>query len=130
MILTSLIARQLYPSPRFEMLQCVAGLGRRQAHVSTSRWSASSRLICRPKALLSDFGTSEEMLKGRRERTGHTGTMEYMVSDGWGLRRLPGPRNIGNRCTGTMETIRLTRRHVVSRRVTCSTQTTALTCQV
>lgn len=32
-----------------------------------------------PKALLSDFGTSEEMLKGRRERTGHTGTMEYMV---------------------------------------------------
>lgn len=36
--------------------------------------------IIRPKALLSDFGTSEEMLKGRRERTGHTGTMEYMAS--------------------------------------------------
>ena len=33
----------------------------------------------RPKALLSDFGTSEEMLKGSRERTGHTGTMAYMV---------------------------------------------------
>jgi len=32
-----------------------------------------------PKALLSDFGTSEEMLKGKRERTGHTGTMAYMV---------------------------------------------------
>jgi hypothetical protein len=110
-----MIARQLDPSPRFEMLQCVAGLGRRQAHVSPSRSSASIRLICRPKALLSDFGTSEEMLKGRRERTGHTGTMEYMVSDGWGFRRLPGPRNIGDRCTGAMETIRLTRRHVVSR---------------
>jgi hypothetical protein len=33
----------------------------------------------RPKAMISDFGTSEEMLRGKRERTGHTGTMEYMV---------------------------------------------------
>lgn len=32
----------------------------------------------RPKAMLSDFGTSEEMLRGQRERTGHTGTMEYV----------------------------------------------------
>ena len=30
--------------------------------------------------MISDFGTSEEMLRGKRERTGHTGTMEYMVS--------------------------------------------------
>ena len=29
--------------------------------------------------MISDFGTSEEMLRGKRERTGHTGTMEYMV---------------------------------------------------
>jgi len=29
-----------------------------------------------PKAMISDFGTSEEMLRGKRERTGHTGTME------------------------------------------------------
>lgn len=36
-------------------------------------------LTVSPKALLSDFGTSEEMLKGKRERTGHTGTMAYMV---------------------------------------------------
>jgi hypothetical protein len=36
-------------------------------------------LMRSPKALLSDFGTSEEMLKGKRERTGHTGTMAYMV---------------------------------------------------
>ena len=36
-------------------------------------------LMSSPKALLSDFGTSEEMLKGKRERTGHTGTMAYMV---------------------------------------------------
>jgi hypothetical protein len=36
-------------------------------------------LTSSPKALLSDFGTSEEMLKGKRERTGHTGTMAYMV---------------------------------------------------
>lgn len=42
-----------------------------------------------PKALLSDFGTSEEMLKGRRERTGHTGTMEYMVGG-----RLQGKREV------------------------------------
>ncbi|WRT65045.1 uncharacterized protein IL334_001987 [Kwoniella shivajii] len=34
-----------------------------------------------PKALLSDFGTSEEMLRGQRERTGHTGTMEYMAPE-------------------------------------------------
>jgi hypothetical protein len=33
----------------------------------------------RPKAMLSDFGTSEETLRGKRDRTGHTGTMEYMV---------------------------------------------------
>lgn len=38
------------------------------------------RLI--PKAMISDFGTSEEMLRGRRDRTGHTGTMEYMVGSG------------------------------------------------
>ncbi|WWD07970.1 hypothetical protein V865_006080 [Kwoniella europaea PYCC6329] len=37
------------------------------------------RLI--PKALISDFGTSEEMLRGKRERTGHTGTMEYMAPE-------------------------------------------------
>ncbi|ORX34368.1 kinase-like domain-containing protein [Kockovaella imperatae] len=37
------------------------------------------RLI--PKAMLSDFGTSEEMLRGKRERTGHTGTMEYMAPE-------------------------------------------------
>ncbi|WVR04408.1 hypothetical protein IAU60_001410 [Kwoniella sp. DSM 27419] len=37
------------------------------------------RLI--PKALISDFGTSEEMLKGQRVRTGHTGTMEYMAPE-------------------------------------------------
>lgn len=30
----------------------------------------------RPRAMISDFGTSEEMLKGKRERSGHTGTME------------------------------------------------------
>jgi serine/threonine protein kinase len=35
----------------------------------------------RPKALISDFGTSEEMLRGKRERTGHTGTMEYMAPE-------------------------------------------------
>lgn len=29
--------------------------------------------------MLSDFGTSEEMIRGRRQRTGHTGTLEYMV---------------------------------------------------
>ncbi|WWC67655.1 uncharacterized protein I206_101565 [Kwoniella pini CBS 10737] len=34
-----------------------------------------------PKALISDFGTSEEMLRGKRERTGHTGTMEYMAPE-------------------------------------------------
>ncbi|OXG28327.1 other/IKS protein kinase [Cryptococcus neoformans Ze90-1] len=34
-----------------------------------------------PKAMLSDFGTSEEMLRGQRERTGHTGTMEYMAPE-------------------------------------------------
>ncbi|WOO77793.1 putative serine/threonine-protein kinase iksA [Vanrija pseudolonga] len=34
-----------------------------------------------PKALLSDFGTSEETLRGQRERTGHTGTMEYMAPE-------------------------------------------------
>ncbi|WVQ71297.1 hypothetical protein IAR50_000824 [Cryptococcus sp. DSM 104548] len=34
-----------------------------------------------PRALLSDFGTSEEMLKGNRERSGHTGTMEYMAPE-------------------------------------------------
>ncbi|BEI82938.1 hypothetical protein CcaverHIS002_0308060 [Cutaneotrichosporon cavernicola] len=34
-----------------------------------------------PKALLSDFGTSEEMLRGSRERSGHTGTMEYMAPE-------------------------------------------------
>ncbi|KIY30711.1 IKS protein kinase [Cryptococcus gattii E566] len=32
-----------------------------------------------PRALLSDFGTSEEILRGQRERTGHTGTLEYMI---------------------------------------------------
>lgn len=32
--------------------------------------------------MISDFGTSEEMLRGNRERTGHTGTMEYMVGTG------------------------------------------------
>lgn len=35
----------------------------------------------RPKAMISDFGTSEEMLRGKRERTGHTGTMEYMAPE-------------------------------------------------
>lgn len=35
----------------------------------------SSRSIS-PRALISDFGTSEEMLRGQRERTGHTGTLE------------------------------------------------------
>ena len=34
-----------------------------------------------PNAMISDFGTSEEMLRGRRERTGHTGTMEYMAPE-------------------------------------------------
>ncbi|KAL1408407.1 putative serine/threonine-protein kinase iks1 [Vanrija albida] len=34
-----------------------------------------------PKALLSDFGTSEETLRGQRQRTGHTGTMEYMAPE-------------------------------------------------
>ncbi|KAK8846730.1 hypothetical protein IAR55_005817 [Kwoniella newhampshirensis] len=34
-----------------------------------------------PKAMISDFGTSEEMLRGKRERTGHTGTMEYMAPE-------------------------------------------------
>lgn len=42
-------------------------------------WNVSLMQLS-PKALLSDFGTSEEMLRGRRERTGHTGTMEYMVN--------------------------------------------------
>ncbi|GFZ49125.1 hypothetical protein JCM24511_06875 [Saitozyma sp. JCM 24511] len=45
-----------------------------------------------PKAMISDFGTSEEMLRGKRERTGHTGTMEYMapetlVTDSHGMYR-------------------------------------------
>jgi hypothetical protein len=30
----------------------------------------------RPRAMISDFGTSEEMLHRKRDRTGHTGTME------------------------------------------------------
>ncbi|KAK1926387.1 kinase-like domain-containing protein [Papiliotrema laurentii] len=34
-----------------------------------------------PKAMISDFGTSEEMLRGKRDRTGHTGTMEYMAPE-------------------------------------------------
>ncbi|KIR91892.1 IKS protein kinase [Cryptococcus deuterogattii CBS 10090] len=34
-----------------------------------------------PRALLSDFGTSEEILRGQRERTGHTGTLEYMAPE-------------------------------------------------
>ncbi|EIW68718.1 hypothetical protein TREMEDRAFT_32011, partial [Tremella mesenterica DSM 1558] len=34
-----------------------------------------------PKAMISDFGTSQEMLRGKRERTGHTGTMEYMAPE-------------------------------------------------
>ncbi|OWZ58489.1 IKS protein kinase [Cryptococcus neoformans 125.91] len=34
-----------------------------------------------PRALISDFGTSEEMLRGQRERTGHTGTLEYMAPE-------------------------------------------------
>ncbi|ORY26882.1 kinase-like domain-containing protein [Naematelia encephala] len=34
-----------------------------------------------PKAMISDFGTSQEMLRGRRDRTGHTGTMEYMAPE-------------------------------------------------
>ena len=29
--------------------------------------------------MISDFGTSEEMLRGKRERTGHTGTMESVI---------------------------------------------------
>lgn len=37
-----------------------------------------TKCCLRPKAMLSDFGTSEEMLRGQRERTGHTGTMEYV----------------------------------------------------
>ncbi|KAJ9100943.1 hypothetical protein QFC19_005339 [Naganishia cerealis] len=34
-----------------------------------------------PRAMISDFGTSEEMLHRNRERTGHTGTMEYMAPE-------------------------------------------------
>ncbi|WVN87400.1 uncharacterized protein L203_102579 [Cryptococcus depauperatus CBS 7841] len=34
-----------------------------------------------PRAMISDFGTSEEMLLGKRQRTGHTGTMEYMAPE-------------------------------------------------
>lgn len=34
-----------------------------------------------PTAMISDFGTSEEMLHQKRERTGHTGTMEYMAPE-------------------------------------------------
>lgn len=59
------------------MFERSSPLGRRRGDVSrTVSKFAHSRS---PKALLSDFGTSEEMLRGRRERTGHTGTMEYMV---------------------------------------------------
>ncbi|KAJ9116384.1 hypothetical protein QFC22_004825 [Naganishia vaughanmartiniae] len=34
-----------------------------------------------PRAMISDFGTSEEMLHRNRDRTGHTGTMEYMAPE-------------------------------------------------
>jgi len=34
-----------------------------------------------PTAMISDFGTSEEMLHQKRDRTGHTGTMEYMAPE-------------------------------------------------
>lgn len=72
-------ARPLDPSPGPQVFQRLAALGRRSSHVrAVSRlWEADDP---RPKAMLSDFGTSEEMLRGKRERTGHTGTMEYMVS--------------------------------------------------
>ncbi|KAL7418392.1 putative serine/threonine-protein kinase iks1 [Cryptotrichosporon argae] len=34
-----------------------------------------------PKAQIADFGTSEQMLRQARIRTGHTGTMEYMAPE-------------------------------------------------
>jgi len=75
----------------------------------------------RPKAMISDFGTSEEMLRGKRERTGHTGTMEYMVrpahsplsglkSHRYRLRRLSLPTSAGN---GDHPIVMLTCGHLV-----------------
>ena len=74
-------ARKLDLAPRFEMLKCAVTLGRRQTHVSRCEESEEVGLISSPKAMISDFGTSEEMLRGKRDRTGHTGTMEYMAPE-------------------------------------------------
>jgi hypothetical protein len=67
--------------------------------------------------MISDFGTSEQMIRGKRERTGHTGTMEYMVSDRGNLPALitVGPRNADCERSRPMATQRFARRHVVSR---------------
>jgi serine/threonine protein kinase len=65
------------------------------------------KLIFSPKALLSDFGTSEEMLKGKRERTGHTGTMAYMVRHLINSRSCAGSRDASHGHGRQLATFRL-----------------------